>query len=168
MVKDYSPVEDEDLEWPRIFEHKDWKMGCKDGERRARTAASARCSPAAHRNDDDADDNYNGGNMRRGKCGGARDGFWQGMRDKAHCRDAVASAPAPRRYRRHADPVAPSAPAPGMALAMQLRDWHGGWQGCWSRYAAIAGEDQDIFDLHTQRQESGQGHVAKSKMTRCA
>ncbi|KAI5012060.1 hypothetical protein ZWY2020_024194 [Hordeum vulgare] len=31
MVKDYSPVEDEDLEWPRIFEHKDWRMGCKDG-----------------------------------------------------------------------------------------------------------------------------------------
>ncbi|KAI4973658.1 hypothetical protein ZWY2020_041439 [Hordeum vulgare] len=26
VVKDYTPVEDEDLEWPRIYEHKDWKM----------------------------------------------------------------------------------------------------------------------------------------------
>ncbi|KAI5012041.1 hypothetical protein ZWY2020_024175 [Hordeum vulgare] len=120
MVKDYSPVEDEDMEWPRIFEHKDWKMGCKDGECRARAAASARCSPAARCNDDDDDDNYNGGNRRRGKRGGARDGFWQGMRDKAHCRDAAASASAPRRYRRHAGPAAPSAPAPGIAPTVQL------------------------------------------------
>ncbi|KAI4976698.1 hypothetical protein ZWY2020_050305 [Hordeum vulgare] len=40
VVKDYTPVEDEDLEWPRIYEHKDWKMGSKDGERRARAAVS--------------------------------------------------------------------------------------------------------------------------------
>ncbi|KAE8808081.1 hypothetical protein D1007_15509 [Hordeum vulgare] len=72
------------------------------------------------RNDDDADDNYNGGNRRRGKRGGARNGFWQCMRDKAHCRDAAASASAPKRYRRHAGPAAPSAPAPGIAPAVQL------------------------------------------------
>ncbi|KAI4973182.1 hypothetical protein ZWY2020_028890 [Hordeum vulgare] len=83
MVKGYSPVEDEDLEWPRIFEHKDWKMGYKDGEQ-ARIAVFRRRH--RRRNDDDADDNYNGGNRRRGKLGGAHDGFWQGMRDKAHCR----------------------------------------------------------------------------------
>ncbi|KAI4984320.1 hypothetical protein ZWY2020_057552 [Hordeum vulgare] len=97
---------------------KDWKMGCKDG---GLEVSDRYCRFRRFRhNDNDVDDNYNGGNRRRGKRGGACDGFWQGMRDKAHCRDAAASAPAPRRYRRHAEPVAPSAPAPGMDLAVQL------------------------------------------------
>ncbi|KAE8803653.1 hypothetical protein D1007_20499 [Hordeum vulgare] len=101
VVKDYTPVEDEDLEWPRIYEHKDWKMGSKDGERRARAAVSDGYAPPARRNDDDADDRYNGGARRRGKRSGACDGFWQGMRDRANRRDATARAPAPRRYTRH-------------------------------------------------------------------
>ncbi|KAI4964053.1 hypothetical protein ZWY2020_008444 [Hordeum vulgare] len=101
VVKDYTPVEDEDLEWPRIYEHKDWKMGSKDGERRARAAVSDGYAPPARRNDDDADDRYNGGARRRGKRSGACDGFWQGMRDRANRRDATVRAPAPRRYTRH-------------------------------------------------------------------
>ncbi|KAI5013194.1 hypothetical protein ZWY2020_028148 [Hordeum vulgare] len=100
VVKDYTPVEDEDLEWPRIYEHKDWKMGSKDGERRARAAVSDGYAPPARRNDDDADDRYNGGARRRGKRSGACDGFGRHA-DVANRRDATVRAPAPRRYTRH-------------------------------------------------------------------
>ncbi|KAI4996007.1 hypothetical protein ZWY2020_040509 [Hordeum vulgare] len=103
VVQDYTPVEDEDLEWSRIYEHKDWKMGTKDGERRPRVAVSEGHAPAVRHNDNDADDGYNDGARRRGKRSGAREGFWQGMRDRANCKDVTARAPAPRRYRRHVD-----------------------------------------------------------------
>ncbi|KAI4987665.1 hypothetical protein ZWY2020_028423 [Hordeum vulgare] len=119
VVTDYTPMEEEDLEWPRIYEHKDWKMGTKDGERRARAAVFEGHTPTARRNDDDADDGYNGGARRRGKRSGARDGFWQGMRDRANYRDAAARAPAPRRYRRHVDTAVLKTPVIGTPVAMQ-------------------------------------------------
>lgn len=100
VVKDYTPVEDEDQEWPHIYKHKGWRMSVKDGEGRSRAAAPA-SSFQAGRHDDDADDGHNEGSRHRGKHSGACTGFWQGLRDRAHCRDTVARAPEPRRYRRH-------------------------------------------------------------------
>ncbi|KAI5000893.1 hypothetical protein ZWY2020_010852 [Hordeum vulgare] len=101
VVKDYTPAEDGDLEWTRIYEHKEWRMGTKDGERRARAAVSEGSSLAARRSEDDGDDGYNGGARRRSKRSGVRSGFWQGIRDSAHCRNTVTRASKPRCYRRH-------------------------------------------------------------------
>lgn len=54
VVKDYtpispaaSPMRDGDQEWPRVYRHKDWHMGTKDGERRARPEAPTRAPPCA-------------------------------------------------------------------------------------------------------------------------
>ncbi|XP_037417634.1 uncharacterized protein LOC119281108 [Triticum dicoccoides] len=100
VVKDYTPVDDEDQEWPRTYKHKGWRMGVKDGEGRTRAVVPAN-SFRTGRRDDGADDGHSGGGRRRGKRSGARAGFWQGVRDRAHCRDTASRDLEPRRYRRH-------------------------------------------------------------------
>ncbi|KAE8785792.1 hypothetical protein D1007_40432 [Hordeum vulgare] len=118
VVKDYTPVQEEDMEWPRIYEHKDWKMGSKDGERRGRAVVSDGHAPDSRRKDDDGDDGFNGGSRRRGKRSGAQDGFSQGVRDRANCRDAAARAPATRRYRCHDRSAGSKARVAGLDMAV--------------------------------------------------
>lgn len=75
-------------------------MGVKDREGRPRAAPSAGLFCAGRRDDDGHDDGNGGGFRKRGKRGGVRRSFWQGVRDQAGCRETSAYAPAARRHRR--------------------------------------------------------------------
>ncbi|KAE8767823.1 hypothetical protein D1007_60769 [Hordeum vulgare] len=75
VVKDYTTMEDEDQEWPRIYKHKDWRMGVKDGEGRTRAAIFEGSFHADHRSDEDGDHGQNDGDRHRGKRIGAHASF---------------------------------------------------------------------------------------------